>query len=174
MVRITRLDATRGATVDSRESRERETGDVGARHAFLDGRRMPCGKAGYAMGVHPNSLRYGATTGRILLRWDGARDAVVWTRLAPSLDAMRARLELARRYLHVFGPSAYMAPRVSRGLDRFVASPLGIGARGRRGGGDIAAAAGARRSDHGSLLEPVIQRSGRPFAELALESALTA
>lgn len=74
-------------------------------HAFLGGRRMSCGQAGHAMGVNPNSLRYGAATGRILLRWDGARDAVVRTVPAPTMDATQARLELARRYLHIFGPT---------------------------------------------------------------------
>lgn len=74
-------------------------------HAFLDGRRMTLGQAGHQMGVPPNSLRYGAPTGRVLLRWDGARDTVVWTGPAPRVDPRRARLELARRYLHVFGPT---------------------------------------------------------------------
>jgi len=78
-------------------------------HAFLAGRRMPSNEAGHGMGVHPNSLRYGAATGRILLRWDGAHDAIVWTGPAPTLDARDARVELARRYLHVFGPTTAAA-----------------------------------------------------------------
>ena len=41
--------------------------------AFLDGRRVPEGEAGRGMGVHPNSLRYAAPTGTVLIRWDGAR-----------------------------------------------------------------------------------------------------
>jgi hypothetical protein len=40
---------------------------------FLAGRRMPYGEAGRGMGVPPNRLRYAAPTGRVLLRWDGAR-----------------------------------------------------------------------------------------------------
>src|SRR5262249_42596726 len=40
-----------------------------------------------------------------LMRWDGARTPVIWSVDPPSLDAAAARLELARRYLHVFGPS---------------------------------------------------------------------
>lgn len=74
-------------------------------HAFLDGRRMPFGKAGHAMRVRPNSLRYGAPTGRILIRWEGAQQPVVWTGPAPHMEARHARLELARRYLHIFGPT---------------------------------------------------------------------
>jgi Winged helix DNA-binding domain len=54
--------------------------------------------------VHPNALRYAAPTGRVLIRWDGARAPVVWTVPAPDVDPIDARLELARRYLHVFGP----------------------------------------------------------------------
>ncbi|HTS15899.1 MAG TPA: crosslink repair DNA glycosylase YcaQ family protein [Candidatus Sulfotelmatobacter sp.] len=72
--------------------------------AFLDGRRMPYGEAGHAMGERPNRLRYAAATGRVVMRWDGARKPVIWTVPAPSLDPLEARLELARRYLHVFAP----------------------------------------------------------------------
>ena len=74
-------------------------------HAFLDGRRMPFGQAGRGLGVQPNSLRYASPTGRVLLRWDGARQPVVWTAPPPDMDRRHARLELARRYLHVFGPA---------------------------------------------------------------------
>lgn len=74
-------------------------------HAHLEGRRLPFGEASRGMGVPANSLRYGALTGRVLLRWDGARQPVVWTVPPPAIDATRARLELARRYLHVCGPA---------------------------------------------------------------------
>jgi hypothetical protein len=57
------------------------------------------------MGVIHNSLRYAAATGRVLIRWDGARQPLVWTVSAPEMDPQEARLELARRYLHVFGPT---------------------------------------------------------------------
>ena len=73
--------------------------------AFLDGRRMPFGEAGHGLGERPNTLRYAAPTGRVLLRWDGSRQPTIWTVPAPSLDPGDARLELARRYLHVFGPA---------------------------------------------------------------------
>ena len=74
-------------------------------HAFLDGRRMPFGKAGHSMGVQPNSLRYAALTGTVLMRWDGARQPVVWTAPVPGMDPKQARMELARRYLHIFAPT---------------------------------------------------------------------
>lgn len=74
-------------------------------HAYLDGRKINYREAGDALGVHPNSLRYAALTGTVLIRWDGARRPTVWTVPAPDLDPTAARLELARRYLHVGGPS---------------------------------------------------------------------
>jgi hypothetical protein len=78
-------------------------------NALLGDKRMTYGAAGRALGVHPNSLRYGTTTGTIALRWDGARLPVVWTVPRPSIDPLDARIELARRYLHVFGPTTARA-----------------------------------------------------------------
>src|SRR5688572_3855191 len=74
-------------------------------HGFLGGRRMAYGEAGHGLGVHPNRLRYAAPTGTVLIRWDGARPPTVWTVPPPAIDPRDARLELARRYLHVFGPT---------------------------------------------------------------------
>jgi hypothetical protein len=74
-------------------------------HALLGGTRMTYGEAGRALGVHPNRLRYAAPTGTVVIRWDGARQATIWTVPPPGLDPSEARLELARRYLHVFGPA---------------------------------------------------------------------
>ncbi len=74
-------------------------------HTHLDGRRMTYGEAGSAIGVHPNSLRYAAATGTVLIRWEGARLPSVWTVPPPQVDPREARLELARRYLHIFGPT---------------------------------------------------------------------
>jgi hypothetical protein len=73
--------------------------------AFLDGRTMTYGEAGDGLGVHPNRLRYAAPTGTVLMRWDGAHQPTVWTVPGPDVDPREARLELARRYLHVFGPT---------------------------------------------------------------------
>ena len=73
--------------------------------AFMGDARMSYGEAGLGIGVHPNQLRYAATTGTILMRWEGARAPVIWIVPAPDVDPMLARLELARRYLHVYGPS---------------------------------------------------------------------
>jgi hypothetical protein len=53
-----------------------------------------------------NRFRYAATTGTVLIRWEGARAPVVWNVPAPDVDPIDAQLELARRYLHVFGPTS--------------------------------------------------------------------
>lgn len=65
---------------------------------------MPYGDAGRALGVHHNQLRYAAPTGRVLIRWDGARQPTIRMAPRPETDPFEARLELARRYLHVLGP----------------------------------------------------------------------
>ena len=74
-------------------------------HAQLAGRRMKDGEVGRALGVNANMFRYAATTGTVAIRWDGARAPVVWTVPAPKLDPADACRELARRHLHVFGPT---------------------------------------------------------------------
>jgi hypothetical protein len=97
--------------------------DLAARlHALLGGVRMTYGEAGSALGEHPNRLRYAAPTGTVVIRWDGARQPTVWTVPPPQVDPVAARLELARRYLRVFGPTtseafagwAGIAPRQGR------------------------------------------------------------
>jgi DNA glycosylase AlkZ-like len=72
--------------------------------AHLEGTRMTDREVGRALGVG-NELRYAATTGTIAIRWDGARAPLVWTVAADEIDPAVACRELARRYLHVFGPS---------------------------------------------------------------------
>ena len=74
-------------------------------HALLGGARMRYDEAGQALGVHPNSLRYAALTGTLAIRWEGARGSVVWTVPQPEIDPAQATLELARRFLHIFGPA---------------------------------------------------------------------
>ena len=74
-------------------------------HAHLDGARMTDGEVGRALGVNPNTFRYAATTGTVAIRWEGARAPTVWTIAAAEVDPADACLELARRYLHIFGPT---------------------------------------------------------------------
>ncbi|MGZ4257548.1 MAG: DNA glycosylase AlkZ-like family protein [Gaiellaceae bacterium] len=73
-------------------------------HGQLSGRRMTDREAGSALGIG-NELRYATTTGTIAIRWGGARAPELWTVPAAKIDPADARRELARRYLHVFGPA---------------------------------------------------------------------
>jgi hypothetical protein len=95
---------TLGRLPDDPAGLARAVGTADRLEAFLAGRRLPFGEAGRGMGVPPNALRYAAPTGRVLIRWDGARQPTVWTVPAPATDPRDARIELLRRYLHVFGP----------------------------------------------------------------------
>jgi len=81
--------------------------DFAARlNAAIGRTRTPHGQAGEATGVRDaNALRYAAATGTVLIRWEGARSPVIWTVPPPQADPRDARLELARRYLHVYGPT---------------------------------------------------------------------
>ena len=80
--------------------------DLAARlRASLEDARMPYAQAARALGVHHFKLRYAAATGTVLIRWEGARQPLVWTVPPPAADPREARLELARRYLTVYGPT---------------------------------------------------------------------
>lgn len=78
-------------------------------HDHLGGGRKTYGEAGRALGLNPNALRYAAPTGTVVIRWDGARQPTVWTVPRPQVEPHAARLELVRRYLHIFGPSTPQA-----------------------------------------------------------------
>ena len=95
---------TLGRLPDEGKARRRAEDMASRLDTFLAGRAVGRDEAGSGVGVHPNALRYGAPTGRILIRWDGARQPTVWTKPPPTMDPAEARLELVRRYLHVFGP----------------------------------------------------------------------
>jgi hypothetical protein len=73
-------------------------------HAVLDGRRITDREVGLG-----NRVRYATATGTVQIRWEGARAPLVWTVPRPELDPADARRELARRYLHVYGPSTAAA-----------------------------------------------------------------
>lgn len=94
-----------GTFPDDAKGRRRAESLAARLHEFLGGARMSYSEAGHALGVHPNSLRYASPTGTVLIRWEGARRPTVWTVPAPSVDPRDARLELARRYLHIYGPA---------------------------------------------------------------------
>jgi len=108
-----------GRLPDSGKTREKAM-DLAARLAALLGaERMRYDEAGQALGVHGNALRYAALTGTLAIRWEGARLPTVWIVPPAELDATEATLELARRYLHVFGPAT------AKGFARWA----GLGAR---------------------------------------------
>ena len=71
----------------------------------LEDGRVPDREAGRALGMNPNAFKYAAATGTVVIRWDGARAPTIWTVTAPEIDPVDARRELARRHLHVFGPT---------------------------------------------------------------------
>jgi hypothetical protein len=93
-----------GRLPDNAKSRLRAERLAERLHAHLDGRQMTDREACRALGVG-NELRYAATTGTVAIRWDGARAPTVWTVVAAEVDPAEARRELARRYVHVFGPA---------------------------------------------------------------------
>ncbi|HEX7498058.1 MAG TPA: crosslink repair DNA glycosylase YcaQ family protein [Candidatus Limnocylindrales bacterium] len=94
-----------GRLADGGELRRRADDYAGRLCDFLDGRKMTYSEVARGLDLPPNGLRYAAPTGTVLIRWDGARQPTVWTVPRPDVDPRDARLELARRYLHVFGPA---------------------------------------------------------------------
>lgn len=76
--------------------------------AHLAGRRMRDREVAGPLGIG-NAIRYATTTGTILIRWEGALAPAIWTVPRPDIDPREARLELARRYVHVFGPTTAAA-----------------------------------------------------------------
>ena len=96
---------TVGRLSDDGPDRKRAEDVAASLHAFLDGRRMGDGDVARALGVNSNRFRYAAPTGTVLIRWEGARQPTIWTVPRPEIEPREARRELARRYLHVFGPT---------------------------------------------------------------------
>ena len=71
---------------------------------LLGDTRMTQRAAARALGEPPNRLRYATLTGRVRMRWDGAKEPTIWMAPPSDISPGKARLELARRYLHFFGP----------------------------------------------------------------------
>lgn len=93
-----------GRHPESGKGRERAERIAERVHAQLGGRRATDREIAGALGIG-NAIRYAATTGTVAIRWEGARAPLVWSVPLPEIDAATARRELARRYLHVFGPA---------------------------------------------------------------------
>ena len=96
---------TLGRLPEERSARQRAEDTANRLEAALGEERMDCRDAARIVGLHPNALRYAAPTGRFRIYWDGSRQPLIWNVPAPAIDPVDARLELARRHLHVFGPS---------------------------------------------------------------------
>jgi hypothetical protein len=75
----------------------------------LRGKEMTYSRAGRELGEDPNRLRYAGPTGTVVIRWEGAGQPTVRSVPPPEIDPGEARLELARRYLHILGPSTPQA-----------------------------------------------------------------
>ena len=142
-----------GRHPEDAKSRQRAERVAGRMHAHLGGARMTDRELGRAVGLG-NEMRYAATTGTIAIRWEGARAPVVWAVSAARIEPADACRELARRYLHVFGPTT------SEGFARWA----GISRR---------AAADAFASLEGSLL-PVRSPLGDEWLLGADEAAVRA
>jgi hypothetical protein len=94
-----------GRQPESGKGRQRAEEIAGRVRDQLDGGRATDREVGLGLGINPNALRYAATTGTVAIRWAGARAPVLWSVPPPEVGAAEARRELARRYLHVFGPA---------------------------------------------------------------------
>jgi len=83
--------------------------------------RMTDREAGRALGLG-NSIRYAAPTGTVAIRWEGARAPTIWAVPAPEIDPADARRELARRHLHIFGPTTVESLARWAGISRRAAA----------------------------------------------------
>lgn len=93
-----------GRLPENAKSRDRAENIAARIHAHLGDRRATDREVGATLGIG-NALRYAATTGTVAIRWDGARAPTVWVVETDGHDPADARRELARRHLHVFGPT---------------------------------------------------------------------
>jgi hypothetical protein len=94
-----------GRYPDDARGRAVADGLAGELRAAIGDRTVLHDDAAATLGVPANRLRYAATTGTLLIRWGGARQATLRMVPPPDAEPAAARLELARRYLHQFGPT---------------------------------------------------------------------
>lgn len=100
---------TLGRYPDDARGRRAADSTAARLHQVLDGRTMRDRDAAQEMVGHPFHIRYATTTGTIRIRWEGALAPTIWAVPRPAIEPFDARLELARRYLRVFGPSTATA-----------------------------------------------------------------
>ena len=110
-----------GRLPDDAKGRERAERVAAQVHAYLDGRRMTDREVAGALTLGA-SIRYAAPTGTLAIRWEGARAPVVWTVARDPIEPADACRELARRYLHVFGPTTAVSFARWAGISRRAAA----------------------------------------------------
>jgi hypothetical protein len=93
-----------GRLPESPKGRQRAERMAERIHAHLNGARATDREVAGALNVG-YAIRYAATTGTVAIRWEGARAPIIWTVPTPEIDPAAACRELARRYLHIFGPT---------------------------------------------------------------------
>jgi hypothetical protein len=117
------LAFTRSRLPERGRTRERALDLAERLDAFLAGRSMRVDDAADGIGAgNPNSLRYASLTGRILIRWEGAREPHIRIAPPPGTEAMDALVDLVRRYLHWYGPSTADALARWGGVDASAAA----------------------------------------------------
>ncbi|MGN6797855.1 MAG: hypothetical protein ACTHKS_06865, partial [Gaiellaceae bacterium] len=85
---------------DSGKTREVAEATADRLEVVLAGGRMRDREAGVALSMG-GGLRYATLTGRLAIRWEGARAPRVWIVPPPKTTVRKARAELARRFLHI-------------------------------------------------------------------------
>jgi hypothetical protein len=113
-----------GRLPDNAKSRQRAEQMAELLRAQLGGERIVDREAGRALGMNPYAFRYAAPTGTVAIRWEGARAPVIWMVTAPAIDPPDACRELARRYVHVFGPATADGFARWAGISRRAASAV--------------------------------------------------
>jgi Winged helix DNA-binding domain len=109
---------------DAAKSRNRAEATATRLREVLAGAQMPYAQAAKVLGVHPYVVRYAAASGTVLIRWDGAQQPVIWSVPRPAGEPAEARLELARRYLHMYGPTTPEAFGLWTGLGARYGAPV--------------------------------------------------
>jgi hypothetical protein len=90
------------------DARGRRTADemTAQLSAHMGKKRMRFDDAASFVVGDTNRIRYATASGTLAIRWEGARQPDVWLVPRPTMSVADARREVARRHLHVFGPTS--------------------------------------------------------------------
>ena len=75
---VDRAVFTLGRMPDDEKGRQRADSAAQSLRAHIGEKRLGHHDVGGSLGVNPNSLRYGAVTGEIVIRWAGALQPTIW------------------------------------------------------------------------------------------------